>query len=650
MKTDVLALPFDQYQRYRLVSDLVNEVRAKGERFHVLDVGGRTGLLREFLPGDEVALVDLEPSDVPGLVLGDGSALPFRDKSFDVVATFDTLEHVPPPRRAAFVAECARVAKRWVFIAGPYQSPEVEEAERILQRFLVDKLEVEHRYLEEHRHNGLPALDATVAGLAERGARTTAIGHGNLERWLALMCLSMYLDYEPRLRPLAARVFRFYNENLYASDHARPVYRHVVVGAFAAAKLPKGTAGLEAPIAPRGVLERFRSVSDELVLFDRTRNDWREERARLAQILATLERDLAGHRSALAELEVQKHEQQRVLATLAEDLEGHRASLEASAAALASERTEGSRARAELATELEAQRREVAHLLAALHDERERQESARRAVEEDLEAHRALKSRLENQIDEQRAVVEALTADLEGHRRSVVDLRAIIDEQQSALTGLEADLARATAQAFGLETALADRENQIAAHLEVRDALERDLASHRRAVAELEADLAGHKRVLAAREAELLEHRRLIQRLEGELARARVEHDAVVAAWSKRVDEHARVQAALQADLAEHKKVLSDVGADLAGHRRLAVDLRAELEAARAEQARLLDELTRARQDITGKRAEIESASRELARQDALIGALRGDLKHRWKSLKRALGPRRPTPGEEPSA
>jgi hypothetical protein len=90
VKLDVLALPFDQYQRYRLVSDLVNEVRGKNERFSVLDVGGRTGLLRAFLPKDDVALVDLEPSDVPGLVLGDGSRLPYRDHAFDIVATFDT--------------------------------------------------------------------------------------------------------------------------------------------------------------------------------------------------------------------------------------------------------------------------------------------------------------------------------------------------------------------------------------------------------------------------------------------------------------------------------------------------------------------------------------------------------------------------------
>ncbi|HKX46862.1 MAG TPA: class I SAM-dependent methyltransferase, partial [Planctomycetota bacterium] len=103
--SEPLRLPFDQYQRYRLVSDVVERLRGGRARLRVLDVGGRTGLLRGFLPEDEVVLVDLEPSDVrPGLVLGTGSRLPFRSGAFDVVCAFDTLEHVPPEQRAAFVA------------------------------------------------------------------------------------------------------------------------------------------------------------------------------------------------------------------------------------------------------------------------------------------------------------------------------------------------------------------------------------------------------------------------------------------------------------------------------------------------------------------------------------------------------------------
>jgi len=85
-------LPFDQYQRYRLVADLVERLaEASDEPLRVLDVGGRTALLREFLPNVRVELVDMEASEVEGLVLGDGSALPFATESFDVVCAFDTL-------------------------------------------------------------------------------------------------------------------------------------------------------------------------------------------------------------------------------------------------------------------------------------------------------------------------------------------------------------------------------------------------------------------------------------------------------------------------------------------------------------------------------------------------------------------------------
>ena len=83
---DLLALPFDQYQRYRLVADLVDRVRIDDRPFRILDVGGRTALLRAFLPNDDVALVDVDPSDAEGLVLGDGSKLPYQDGAFEVVA------------------------------------------------------------------------------------------------------------------------------------------------------------------------------------------------------------------------------------------------------------------------------------------------------------------------------------------------------------------------------------------------------------------------------------------------------------------------------------------------------------------------------------------------------------------------------------
>ena len=103
--SDPLDLPFDQYQRYRLIADLLELWPRKGRArpLRVLDVGGRTALLRPFLPGAEITLVDVEASQESGLVLGTGSALPFQDGAFDVVCAFDTLEHVPPAGRSDFV-------------------------------------------------------------------------------------------------------------------------------------------------------------------------------------------------------------------------------------------------------------------------------------------------------------------------------------------------------------------------------------------------------------------------------------------------------------------------------------------------------------------------------------------------------------------
>ena len=118
-------MPFDQYQRYRLVADLINQVRPRGSSLRILDVGGRTGLLKRFLPSDHIELVDLEASAEPGLVLGDGARLPFVSESFDAVVSFDTLEHVPTRLRGAFVRETWRVAKSWVVLVGPYHTAKV---------------------------------------------------------------------------------------------------------------------------------------------------------------------------------------------------------------------------------------------------------------------------------------------------------------------------------------------------------------------------------------------------------------------------------------------------------------------------------------------------------------------------------------------
>ncbi|TDJ76350.1 MAG: methyltransferase domain-containing protein [Planctomycetota bacterium] len=412
---DVLSLPFDQYQRYRLVADLIGQIRVEQQPFHILDVGGRTALLREFLPKDRVTLVDLEPSSEHALVLGDGSRLPFKDGTFDIVTGFDTLEHVPPPHRAAFVTECARVSHGWVFLAGPYQAPEVDEAEELLVEFLAQKLGTRHRYLAEHRANGLPSradVEATLEGL---GGEVASFGHGNLERWLTLMCMELYMDEDPGLRPIAERFFRFYNRTLYASDHAQPVYRHVVVAALGGAPLPTGKGTLAAPVAPPGMLKVVTEMGLELIAFDRDKDVRQVELDRLAAVIEGLEGDLAGHRARLADR--------------TSDLTEHEAALVSTRAELATARKDHAAEQGALESDLREHMRSLAeaHALAA------------KAACEHAEVRAASEAEL-------REHAQAL-ADL---RQLETELRAVALETSAGARAIEAELGAAREECAGM--------------------------------------------------------------------------------------------------------------------------------------------------------------------------------------------------------
>lgn len=322
---DTLDLPFDQYQRYELVRALMESVRAPGESFHVLDVGGRTALLRDFLPHDRVELVDVDPSPVDGLILGSGAQLPFRDDTFDVVAAFDTLEHVPPDLREAFVSECGRVAKRYVMLAGPYDAPRVADAEQLLLDFLQTRLEWEHRYLAEHRTNGLPDADATRAGLRAHGAEIGTFGHGALDRWQLLMSLELYIEHEPLLRDLAPRIYRLYNEHLFASDHGSNVYRHAIVGAFGGAKMPSLDDVLE-PVgsAPPKVTKALMDVGHEILRYDALRDSFEPEIQRLHGVVADVEKDLVEHKATVETLHADLTESKKTIETLRGELDRER--------------------------------------------------------------------------------------------------------------------------------------------------------------------------------------------------------------------------------------------------------------------------------------------------------------------------------------
>lgn len=605
---DVLALPFDQYQRYRLVAELVDELHPRDKAtkpLRILDVGGRTALLRSFLPQELVTLVDIEPSDERPLVLGDGARLPFADQSFDLVCAFDTLEHVPPPLRNAFVAECARVARRHVILAGPYQTRAVEEAERILQQFLKDKLAVEHRYLEEHRHNGLPDRGAVEAQLQGLGARVRSIAHGNLERWLALICMSMYMDYRPELRGIASRFQRFYNARLYESDHTPPCYRHAVVAAFADAPLPRAER-FQAPVsAPQGATSRLSELAFELVDFERAHEASQKERAGLRETVSTLEEDLAGHKRSLEESLERQSEQAESIATLAADLEEHKKSV------------------ADLQRDVAAERERFTKLAAEAREEK-------RTLEADLAQHKDVVQKLEAELAEHKGVLAQVRALAEGYAAEIERMLALREAERVAFERVQKDLeARVSELARELD---ATRE-ALGAQTEARKGLDlalddakRDLSEHKKSLAALARDLDEHRRVLGATEAEV---------------RARGE---AIAGLTSDLEAHRTALTLRERELGEHRQVIGALEQDLSGHRAVVATLRAEEAALRAELERQTNARNQSDQELADARAQIARAAADLARQHELIELLRAHLRSRWKGFQRALGPRKPTP------
>lgn len=530
MKESVLALPFDQYQRYRLVADLLPRLRADGPPLRVLDVGGRTAVLREFVADARIDLVDVETSDAKGLVLGDGSRLPFKDGAFDVVCAFDTLEHVPPRLRKAFVAECARVARRWVILAGPYASPRVAEAEELLQRFLETKLGERHRYLDEHVHHGLPDRADVEAQFAALGARTLSIGHGNLDRWLVLQCLSMYMDYDAALRGIGADFQRFYNASLYASDHAEPVYRHVVIAALGGAPLPKLDGMLQPPAAPQNALRVTFDLAAELVHFDRERAHWREERAAFQKAVTDLTHDLEGHRAALQNAEAavarsaaqEAHVGEKAALLRRSGSELQRA-FDEQALVLADLRrsnTEHQQVTAEMRRSVDEHKlvtTELQRELAALKEVRDVLErdlaghkQGLRDLREDLEGHRAVTAELRADIERRQATIGALEADLgghrraleetrtdlEGHRKALADARANLDGRRSEIAGLREELAEERNRRRELETSLTQSDSELRRTLALANGLENSLAQREVVYEQLRAELRSRRRNL----------------------------------------------------------------------------------------------------------------------------------------------------------
>lgn len=232
---DLLALPFDQYQRYTSVAEIAGLIRTTLNRsaLRVLDVGGfyrtRRGEqilpLVHFLPQDWVLAVDLIPDLLPNYILASGLALPFDDRAFDLVVSCDTLEHIHPTLRPKFVEELLRVASHYLVLIAPFENGYTRTAERILVQYMTSQ-GMQSQPLQEHLAHDLPDRDEVRTELAKRGLESVDFADGYLPHWLTMMLIKhtpgQSLDFHLDLD-------RYYNRYYTHEDRREPGYRRVFV-------------------------------------------------------------------------------------------------------------------------------------------------------------------------------------------------------------------------------------------------------------------------------------------------------------------------------------------------------------------------------------------------------------------------------------
>jgi hypothetical protein len=221
---DRTGLPFDRYQRCRIVGDALKRLKKDDRPVRILDAGG--GEIAHFLPEDDV--VATNPTENGGT-----GALPFDDQAFDYVVSVDALVHVNSEARLEYLSELRRSARRGVLLVAPFDSEAVRGAEQVANEFHRSVYPSESPPLREHAEKGLPDLDAVCGFFEDRGDEVTVLPNGYLPHWLAMTCLSIYgsgLDGDPG-DPGGAldSAQAFYNEFLYELDNAEPCYRRLLV-------------------------------------------------------------------------------------------------------------------------------------------------------------------------------------------------------------------------------------------------------------------------------------------------------------------------------------------------------------------------------------------------------------------------------------
>jgi len=298
-----LDLPFNQYQSYRLVADVVERLREEPGSLRILEAGGEEGILADFLPEDRITVLDRRAAEEGA------AALPYEDHAFDYAASVDIYGSIEPGARDEYLSELRRVSQKGVLLAAPFDSDVVRGAERLANEFQRAVHPTEDAPSRGYTGNGLPKLEDARRFFEEHEDTVSVLPNGYVPHWLAMTCLDTYgSKLEGELDGILAHLNTFYNESIYEVDNAEPSYRHLLVSL-------KEPAGADlADVASPGTYPEHASRSIALFGALSAVLPLTTEVGHLNARLAQRERQLAQKEGALARKEAQINDLSRRLA------------------------------------------------------------------------------------------------------------------------------------------------------------------------------------------------------------------------------------------------------------------------------------------------------------------------------------------------
>ena len=225
-------LAFDFYERYILLEPIGSLFRPAEPGYRVLDVGGYTpvfcpgfsSMAAALIPDASVAVADVVPeSGLKNYIRASGLQLPFRDETFDLVCSLDTLEHVPAEHRPALLSELLRVTRDGLYVAFPFDSSSNRWAESVIVEYADVALKDPIPALLEHRQFGLPDREQAAMIFSGSGSACINFDQGNTDVWLLMM-----LTYHSLRAPgtdFVQELNRRFNQVYAAQDWGAPTYR-----------------------------------------------------------------------------------------------------------------------------------------------------------------------------------------------------------------------------------------------------------------------------------------------------------------------------------------------------------------------------------------------------------------------------------------